>query len=211
MNGPQFPTGEYCALLEELGEVKHVVVPCNALEHKIPASAFVKKYPQASVWTTPGQYGPFGSCGLDKKSCKMGYRVDGVLPVGAPSSTDELPKWADGIDMCVLYVSLPDNAGPVSEGAFLHKATNTLITTDAVVYIPDEAPSIFGTFFDEKTLQEPGFWPKTVLQAVFLPLRQGDGATVEQQWPGYGSIRGRLIRAPILRAFAGEYDRLVCW
>ena len=41
------------------------------------------------------------------------------------------------------------------------------------------------------------FWPKSVLQAVFLPLRNVDGA-----WPGYERIRGRLLRAPILRAFS---------
>ena len=208
VNGPQWPTGEYCNLLNELGEVKHVVVPCNALEHKVPCSAFVKKYPKATVWITPGQYGPFGTCGLDKKSCNMGYRVDGVLPVGAPSRTAsvDLPPWSDEIDMRTLYVSLPENAGPVSEAAFLHKPSNTLITTDAVVYVPDEAPPIFGTYFDENTVQEPGFWPKSVLQAVFLPLRQGDGPTDDAKWPGYGAIRGRLIRAPILRAFAGKYQ-----
>jgi len=197
--GPQWPTGEYCSLLDELGDVKHVVIPCNAFEHKIPTSAFVKKYPKASVWLTPGQYGPFGSCGLDLKSCKMGYRVDGVLPVGTPKSSDALPPWANEFDFRTLYVSLPENAGPVSEAAFLHRPTNTLITTDAVVFIPDEAPPIFGSYFDSETVDDESFWPKSVLQAVFLPLRQGDGA---EQWPGYAAIRNRLVRAPILRAFS---------
>jgi hypothetical protein len=44
-----------------------------------------------------------------------------------------------------------------------------------------------------------------VLQAVFLPLRQGDAGArddVVARWPGYGDVQGRLIRAPILRAFA---------
>lgn len=201
VNGPQWPTGEYCALLDELGPVKHVVVPCNAFEHKIPTSAFVKKYRDASVWVTPGQYGPFGSCGLDLKSCNMGYRVDGVLPVGVPPK-DALPPWSNEFYFRTLYVSLPENAGPVSEAAFLHRPSNTLITTDAVAYIPDEAPPIFGSYFDSDTINDEDFWPKSVLQAVFLPLRQGDGASIDEQWPGYGAIRGRLIRAPILRAFS---------
>ena len=174
---------------------------------KYHAAAFVKKYPKASVWITPGQYGPYGSCGLDKKSCRMGYRVDGVLPVGAPSSADLLPPWSSEIDLRVLYVTLPENAGPVSEAAFLHKASTTLVTTDAVVYIPDEAPPIFGTYFNEETIRQPGFWPRSVLQAVFLPLRQGEGPSIDEQWPGYGALRGRLIRAPILRAFAGKWHR----
>ena len=36
VNGPQWPTGEFCKLLDELGPVAHVVVPCTALEHKAP-------------------------------------------------------------------------------------------------------------------------------------------------------------------------------
>jgi len=51
-------------------------------------------------------------------------------------------------------------------------------------------------------LAESGFWPKTVLQAVFLPLRQEQQQGNNNHWPGYDAIKGRLIRAPILRAFA---------
>ena len=201
VNGPQWPTGEYMHLLDELGEVKHVVVPCNALEHKAPAKSFLSKYPNVeSVWVTPGQYGPFGTCGMDKKICNMGYEVDGVLPIGSPSSSPKLPPWINEFDFRVLYVSLPENAGPVSEAAFLHRKTKTLITTDAVVYIPDEAPPILGTYFDESTMGEHGFWAKSVLQSVFLPLRRDDEGN--DLWPGYEAIRGRLVRAPILRAFA---------
>ena len=34
--------------------------------------AFARKYPKASVWVTPGQYGPFGTCGLTAASAKLG-------------------------------------------------------------------------------------------------------------------------------------------
>lgn len=232
VNSPQWPTGEFMALLDELGPVRHVVLPCNALEHAAPVKAFTRKYPTASVWITPGQYGPFGNCGLTAASAKMGYKVDGVLPVGQPKDGDAMPPWADEFEMRTLYVSLPENAGPVSEAAFYHKPSRTLVTTDAVVYVPPEAPPIFSTFFDAKTMAEPDFWAKTVLQAVFLPLRQGDGAsagaaTAVERWPGYGAVSGRLVRAPILRAFAdaraptavrewvesvsrmGEFDRIL--
>lgn len=230
VNGPQWPTGEFCALLDELGPVKHVVLSCNALEHKAPMGAFVKRYPDASVWVTPGQYGPFGACGMDDgRGCKMGYRVDGVLPVGKllSSGTGSNPLWADEFDARTLYVSLPGNAGPVSESAFYHKPTKTLVTTDAVVFVPDSAPPIFGSYFDESLTSDRDFWPKSVLQAVFLPFRQRDGVSDDERWPGYASVRGRLLRAPILRAFAdarapdavrewvddvsamGEFDRVV--
>ena len=76
-----------------------MVLPCNALEHAAPMKAFTKRYPAASVWVTPGQYGPFGSCGFDSASARLGYRVDGVLPVGKPQPGDALPPWASEFDM----------------------------------------------------------------------------------------------------------------
>ena len=87
VHSPQWPTGEYCQLLNDIGHpVKHVVLPCNALEHKAPMKAFLSKYPDATVWISPGQYGPFGECGFDLNDCSMGYRVDGVFPVDFAAS-----------------------------------------------------------------------------------------------------------------------------
>lgn len=215
VHSPQYPTGEFRHLLDELGTVEHVILPCNAFEHKAPVKAFLQYYPQAQVWITPGQYGPFGSCGTNnnnKKDCQMGYNVDGIPPIGNPqwsSSSSEMmtPSWADEFEVRTLYVDLPQNAGPVSEAAFLHKPTKTLITTDAVIYIPDRdqypLPPIFSTYFDAPTLAQPGFWPKTVLQAVFLPLRTSSSSNEGgDSYPAYDAIKERLIRAPILRAFS---------
>ena len=191
VDGPQWPTGEYMALLDELGPVGHVVLPCVALEHKAPMAAFVKRYPKASVWIAPGQYGPFGECGLDAASAKMGYRVDGVFPTGRPKAGDAMPPWSSEFEMRTLYVDLPENAGPVAETAFFHRPTKSLVTTDAVVYVPDEPPPIFGTYFGDKDLGDPSFWPKSVIQAVFLPLREDVGADAASaaRWPGYASVR----------------------
>lgn len=66
----------------------------------------------------------------------MGYRVDGVFPLGAPQASDALPPWADEFDMRTLYVDLPENAGPVAETAFYHRPTTTLVTTDSVIFVP---------------------------------------------------------------------------
>ena len=89
----------------------------------------------------------------------------------------------------------------MAETAFFHRPTKSLVTTDAVVYVPDEPPPIFGTYFGKKDLGDPSFWPKSVIQAVFLPLREDGGADAASaaRWPGYASVRGRLLRAPILR------------
>lgn len=215
VHSPQWPTGGFCHLLDELGPVRHIVLPSNAFEHKAPVAAFCKRYPDASVWISPGQYGPFGSCGLDMSDCNMGYKVDGVLTAG------QSPPWLDELDYSTFYVSLPGNAGPVSEVAFFHRPSKTLVATDAVAFIPDgPAPKIFTTYFDDAVVAEPTFWPRTVLQSVFLPLRTasrsatknananmkvsaGNIATMDLDlyYPGFEAIRNRLIRAPILRGF----------
>lgn len=251
--GPLWPTDEYCALLDELGPVKHVVLPTNALEHKAAMKQFVNKYPDADVWISPGQYGPFGECGVvtddmneeqvnkvARKAAKtMGYRVNGILPVRAPteskvqdtgqsliSLTDSvqdtnrnmLPSWSDSFDIEALCVEIPGNAGPVSECAFVHKPSMTLVVTDAVISVPSVSTStsrvndptpqfpiqpIFSTYFDEATISDPTFWPRTVLQAVFLPLRtESSTEGTMAVYPGFEALTNRLVRAPILRAFA---------
>ncbi|KAL7524642.1 hypothetical protein ACHAXR_000657, partial [Thalassiosira sp. AJA248-18] len=155
---PLFPTPEYCALLDELGPVTNVVLATNALEHKAAMKQFLFKYPDAEVWISPGQYGPFGECGIvtddmnedqvdaivSKAAKTMGYRVDGVLPVKAqpgkeaqePKPKNMYPSWKDVFDIAVLCVELPENAGPTSECAFIHKKSRTLVVTDAVICVP---------------------------------------------------------------------------
>lgn len=223
--GPLWPTEEYCKLLDELGEVSDVVLPVNALEHKAAMKSFVEKYSKAKVWIVPGQYGPFGECGaisakmsgdqiekvVHDAAKTMGFRIDGILPNGSlskDSGENIMPKnlrpsWINDDEFSVetLYVELPQNAGPVTESTFYHKSTRTLFVTDAVICVPSSAEypiqPIFGTYFDERVLSDPTFWPRTVLQAVFLPLRVENGS-----YPGYEALKNRLIRAPILRAFA---------
>ena len=50
-------------------------------------------------------------------------------------------------------------------------------------------------------MDDATFWPRTVLQAVFLPLRTAEGGD-EALYPGFAALQGRLVRAPILWAFA---------
>ena len=112
--------GEFCKLLDDLGRpVEHVVLPCNALEHKAPMQVFLKKYPNAQVWISPGQYGPFGTCGRSlrqEEAVNMGYKVDGIL---GDNTNSPPPPWANEFDVATLYVDIPQNAGPFSEVAFL--------------------------------------------------------------------------------------------
>jgi len=235
VHSPQWPTGEFCALLDELpGRVAHIVLPCNALEHKAPMKDFCRRYPSASVWIAPGQYGPFGSCGETfdpvRTSKSMGYRVDGILTsknaadgtTAAATNILHAPSWGDEFEYATLQIDLPQNAGPVTEVAFWHKPTQTLIATDATVFVPRslQQSTLYETYFDAATVQnDPTFWPRTVLQSVFLPLRyvekdnDGDTSSSSSGYPGFDAIADRLVRAPILRGFndARGRDETVEW
>jgi hypothetical protein len=162
VHSPQWPTGEYCSLLDELGVVEHVVLPCNALEHKAPILSFVKRYPNVKVWVSPGQYGPLGSCGMTLNDVNtLGYKIDGVL--GDP--TNPRPPWTHEFDIATLYANLPKNAGPVSEVAFCHRPTKTLVSTDAVVYVPKEAPDILSTY--RRLCEKQIFGPRVFYKQSF--------------------------------------------
>ena len=94
--GPISPTRECLRLLDELGEVAHLVVPGTALEHKASLSEFSQLYPKATVWVSPGQK----ASPLDPP---LGSHVDGVLGVDGP------PPWEKEIDykafdytLCIL-------------------------------------------------------------------------------------------------------------
>ena len=116
------------------------------------------------------------------------------------------PAWSELFDIEVLCVELPQNAGPVSECAFIHHSSKTLVVTDAVICVPPvpDIPiqPIFGTYFNQASLSDQTFWPRTVLQAVFLPLRTETKESTGICYPGYEALTSRLVRAPILRAFA---------
>ena len=226
---PLWPTEEYCALLDELGVVKHVVLASNALEHKAAMKQFLSKYPNVEdVFISPGQYSVFGECGIvtddmdkeqvdtivKKASKTMGYRVDGILPVKVQQQEETqskpanmFPSWSDAFDFEVLCLQLEGNAGPVSEVALFHKSSMSLIVTDAVICVPsvgdDSYPlqPIYSTYFDEDTTSDPTFWQRTVLQAVFLPLRSESLPNGDITYPGFDALGNKLSRAPILRAF----------
>jgi len=226
---PLWPTKEYCELLDELGPVKNVVLASNSLEHKAAMKQFLSKYPNVEdVWISPGQYSVFGECGIvtddmdkeqvdaivKKASNTMGYRVDGILPVKVQQQetrqeskpTNMFPSWSDAFDFEVLCLELEGNAGPVSEVALVHKISRSLIVTDAVICVPSVGDSyplqpIYSTYFDEDTISDPTFWQRTVLQAVFLPLRSESLPNGDSTYPGFDALSNKLSRAPILRAF----------
>ncbi|CAE7843463.1 Mettl7b [Symbiodinium microadriaticum] len=138
--GPISPTRECLRLLDELGEVAHLVVPGTALEHKASLSEFSQLYPKATVWVSPGQK----ASPLDPP---LGSHVDGVLGVDGP------PPWEKEIDYKVFFVAPPDTAGTYAETAFFHRRSKTLLLTDAVLKVPEGPPRILSSYGYEG---EPG-------------------------------------------------------
>lgn len=57
---PVAPTGECMAMMRKLeaehGPVRHIVLGTLGLEHKVFAGPFARRFSEARVWYTPGQY-----------------------------------------------------------------------------------------------------------------------------------------------------------
>lgn len=175
---PVGATQECLELVREIGQVSHIALPVTALEHKYFVGPFARNFPTAKVWIAPGQ-------------AKVPFRYDGILGEANPGFPSEF--------LCkTFYVDLPGNSAPVAEVACYFTPSKTLFVCDAVSFVPRAAPPIFDTLFPSARERNPDFWPKTVLQSVFLALRQDE----DGRWPGYEVLAERLVRAPILRAFA---------
>ena len=172
VHAPVAPTAECVSLLKELGKVAYVVLPVTAVEHKTYMSSFVKQFPQAKAYVAPGQF----SWPVD---LPLGYKVDGIL-------TDEnkaTMPFRDEIDYTGWFYR--PFTGSISEVAFFHKKSKTLLVTDAVIYIDNQPPAI---------LQQKGvkleLWKKMALQACFLGPPNLDT---------FEAIKQKLIVSPVIR------------
>lgn len=135
---PVAPTAELLAALRQLeaqhGPVRTIVLPtASGLEHKLPLPALARALPEAEVWVTPRQW----SFPLRLPPAWLGF------PAGRTRVLFEqgLPH-ADELDWCALG-PLDLGLGTFLEVACLHRATGTLLLTDALVSIPAEPPALF--------------------------------------------------------------------
>lgn len=131
-------TAELRGALRELeaahGPVRTIVLPtASGLEHKLPAPALARAFPQAKLWVTPGQW----SFPLRLPLSWLGFpaaRTRVLFEQGLPHE-DELLWSALG----PLNLGL----GTFMEVACLHRASGTLLVTDALVAISSEPPPVF--------------------------------------------------------------------
>ncbi|KAJ1472407.1 hypothetical protein T484DRAFT_1914714 [Baffinella frigidus] len=179
VHAPIAPTAECVKMVESLGVVKYVVLPTTGLEHKLFMGPFVNKFPNAQSWVAPGQW----SWPVD---IPLGFRVDGTL-----KNDDQSVPWASEIEQKVLATKV--GIGKTTEVAFFHKKSASLIVTDAVIFIPPEAPEVVAEY-----RQEDLKWEKSALMACFL------GAPYT---PSFAAIAGKVFVSPVVRTFIYERTR----
>jgi len=139
INNPVAPTAECIDMVRSLeakhGAVKIIVLSSLGIEHKGTCGIFSSFFPSAQVYIQPGQY---------------------AFPVNLPTAfffpafkkLKDIPAsnadaaWKDDLDHVSLGVLKPKGPGGFAETAFFHRATGTLLVTDAVVKVEDEPPAI---------------------------------------------------------------------
>jgi hypothetical protein len=136
---PVAPTPECIALVRELedryGPVKYIVMSTvTGIEHKVFVGPFARRFPQAQVYVTPNQWSfplnlPLPWLGLPRDRTHL-----------LPADSAEAP-FSDQVDYAVLP-AIDLGLGPFGETACFHRASRTLLLTDAIVAIPDEPPAI---------------------------------------------------------------------
>lgn len=133
---PIAPTRECVELVKEVGTVTDICLTTHAYEHKVFVAPFARQFPKAKVWSSPGQW----SFPLNLPS-----QLFGIFPEATLEQGQSYP-WSPDLDFrifrgMVAKGNLKD-VGSLTEVAFFHKASRTLLLTDAVVHIPADAPEV---------------------------------------------------------------------
>eukprot|EP00879_Flechtneria_rotunda_P019588 GHRR01020581.1.p1 GENE.GHRR01020581.1~~GHRR01020581.1.p1 ORF type:complete len:394 (+),score=84.45 GHRR01020581.1:401-1582(+) len=135
VHAPLAPTQELLNLLKELdAPVEYIVLPTFAYEHKVFVGPFSRRFPNAKVYVAPFQW---------SFPLNLPPQFFGIFPAGVLNADQQDIPWRDEIDYKVL---LPPPIGinqdvRLAEVSFFHKATKTLMVTDAVVYVDKDPPA----------------------------------------------------------------------
>jgi len=136
---PVAPTKECLALLQPLidahGPVRYIVLPSVAVEHKVNAGPFARRFPSAEFYVVDKQY----SFPVPLPNAFLGLpRWTKPLP---PSSQALASPWGGEFEHEVLTVE-PGPASMFQEAAFLHKPSRTLLLCDSLFAATAEPPPI---------------------------------------------------------------------
>ena len=256
VHAPLAPTQEFFDLVESCAAtssgsgngdnrnaVAHVVVPTYALEHKVFVKDALQRWPNAQLWTSPGQFS-FPFAGVSDEFV-FGKAVSGVLDGYSSSSSSSsssdakvLPPWSDEIEYASLQAGTFNIGGKpttLCETAFFHKASKSLIVTDAVARIPKSVPPLNDPeqllLISKRSTSDPmpedtpqsrlDGWEKTaLLVSYFFPEHE----EIDPQTPGvvtwtegwhdnFHALAGRLIVPPVVRTliYAQNPARVQTW
>lgn len=136
---PVAPTPECIRLMRDLeqryGAVKYIILSTvTGIEHKVFVGPFARRFPQAQVYVTPQQWSyplnlPLAWLGLPRRRTRL-----------LPTDSSQAP-FADQVDYALL-TPIHLGLGPFAEVACFHRASRTLMVTDAVVSVPLEPPPL---------------------------------------------------------------------
>jgi hypothetical protein len=223
VHAPLAPTEEFFQLVESCGgRVAHVVVPTYALEHKIFVKDALLRWPNAKLWTAPGQFS------FPKKNMAdnfiWGKSVDGVL-YGSDETMATSAPWINEIQYETLSAGtflIGSSPQTFYETVFFHKSSKTLIVTDSVVQIPLVPPPLNHAdkllLVSKRSTSDPQpddtpearqvGWEKTsLLVSYFFPEHEeldpdaGFGVvTWTDGWhDNFNALAGRLLVPPVVR------------
>lgn len=175
VHAPVAPTNECINMLKELGgEVEYIVLPVTAIEHKVYMKPFVEQVSKKGVtkiYVAPGQF----SFPID---LPLGFQIEDTLDNG------KVFPFSKEIDHVGFFYQ--PFTGYISEVAFLHKRSKTLLLTDGAIYInPNQPPDVV----KEQNI-DGDLYKKMCLQACFLG---------PPNIPTFDLISNRLIVSPIVR------------
>jgi hypothetical protein len=242
VHAPLAPTEEFFELVEGIGgggakSVAHVIAPTYALEHKVFVKDALLRWPQARLWTAPGQFS-FPLQASDE--LVWGREVSGVLDGSDAERAGSVP-WTDEIQFETLTAGTFDvgrSRLTFYETAFFHPASKTLIVTDCLARIPLTLPSdslsdpqkllliskrsTADAFPSDTAEARQVGWEKTaLLVSYFFPEHEeldpeaGLGVvTWTEGWhDNFQALAGKLIVPPVVRTliYAQEPAQVKRW
>jgi len=237
VQSPLAPTPEFFELVESCGsgEVKHVVAPSYALEHKVFVKDALERWAGAQLWTSPGQFSfPIRSV---TSEFVFGKGIDGVLSTSDQIDTDNIP-WTSEIEYQTLAAGTFNIGGTDTtfyETAFFHGKSKSLIVTDAVAKIGTSVPELNDPdlllLVSKRSTSDPQpedtaearlvGWEKTALLVSYFfpeheepdPKKIGVVTWTEGWHDNFRFLSDRLIVPPVVRTllYAQNPGRIKEW
>lgn len=240
VHAPLAPTQEFFELVESCAgdsasasSIAHVVVPTYAIEHKVFVKDALERWPNAHLWTSPGQFSfPFSV----PEEVVFGKQPSGVLATSDKSDIQN--PWIHEIEYETLSVgtfNIGSTPTTLYETAFFHKASKSLIVTDSLTRISKTVPPLNDPqkllLISKRSTDEPMpedtpearlvGWEKTSLLVSYFfpeheepdPTKLGVVTWTDGWHDNFNALAGRLLVPPVVRTllYAKDSERVQQW